>query len=97
MTDPGAAGRTLALAALARVLGRPAEGVRDDTPLSTIGADPVALLLWADEVETAGCRPVDAIALASAVTFGDLGGLASATMTQESADSARAAVSEETT
>jgi hypothetical protein len=95
VTPPPAQGRELALAALARVLGHAIAGVRDDTPLGTVGADPVALLLWADEVEAAGGATVPADGLAGASTVGDLAAMASATMAPEQVDTAPAGGSEE--
>lgn len=75
--DPLGAAMTL----LAAVLQRPGLEARHDTPLSALGADAVALLLWADRVERAAPgRRVDPAALETATTAGDLARLRSATM-----------------
>lgn len=72
----------LAMTLLAAVLDRPGlDAARDDTPLPALGADAVALLLWADRVERAAPgRHVDPAALEAAATAGDLARLLSATM-----------------
>ena len=70
-----------AMTLLAAVLDRPGLDARDDTPLPALGADAVALLLWADRVERAAAgRHVDPAALEAATTAGDLARLMSATM-----------------
>ena len=79
-TDP--VGFTLEV--LAAVLGPSAAGAmgaaRSDTPLAALGADPLALVMWADAVAAATGADVDDGALARVHTVGELAATLSATM-----------------